>query len=170
MLSATFGFPKKGHICGCPFFIQHNNKKKTRIFFSSLFYYLYKLFKMAKSLRSATKKKTRGNLYSEGSDGIDWSMVLMFYFFVWLAIKRQNIFKPVEDARLARLAEAQAEAAKKPSVGDFMEDDKEVVADTEAMTEDEPKKKISTSGPRSGRHARKLKEKKKKGKKSSIKF
>lgn len=88
-----------------------------------------------------------------------------------LAIKRTNIFKPVEDARLARLAQAQAEAAKKPSVGDFMEADKEeVVADADAMTEDEPKKKVSTSGPRSGRHARKLKEKKKKGKKSAIKF
>lgn len=91
-----------------------------------------------------------------------------------VALKREQIFKPVEDARLARLAQAQADAAKKPSVGDFMEEEKEVAAsstaDADAMTEEEPKKKISTSGPRSNRHARKLKEKKKKGKKSAIKF
>ncbi|KAI9365320.1 hypothetical protein BD770DRAFT_378278 [Pilaira anomala] len=104
---------------------------------------------MARSLRSQAKKRTR-------------------------AVKRETIFKPVEDARLARLAAAQAEAAKKPSVGDFM--DKEEVATTttttttdDAMTEEEPKK-ISTSGPRSNRHARKLKEKKKKGKKTNNKF
>ncbi|KAI8638602.1 hypothetical protein BD408DRAFT_422813 [Parasitella parasitica] len=103
---------------------------------------------MARSLRSHTKKRTR-------------------------ALKREKIFKPVEDARLARLAQAQADAAKKPSVGDFMEEEKEAAvstADADAMTEEEPKKKISTSGPRSNRHARKLKEKKKKGKKSAIKF
>lgn len=88
-----------------------------------------------------------------------------------LAIKRSAIFKPVEDARLARLAQAQADAAKKPSVGDYMEDDKEpVVGNEDAMTEGEPKKKVSTSGPRSNRHARKLKEKKKKGKKNFNKF
>ncbi|KAI8091284.1 uncharacterized protein B0P05DRAFT_526867 [Gilbertella persicaria] len=98
---------------------------------------------MAKSLRSATKKRTR-------------------------AIKREQVFKPVEDARLERLAKAQAEAAKKESVGDYME------AETDKKAEDAmdlgEKKKISTSGPRSNRHARKLREKKKKGKKSAIKF
>ncbi|KAI9483309.1 MAG: hypothetical protein EXX96DRAFT_557661 [Benjaminiella poitrasii] len=105
---------------------------------------------MARSLRSHTKKRTR-------------------------AIKREQVFKPVEDARLERLAKAQAEAAKKPSVGDFMEADKDESAvnatNPDAMTDgEEIKKKISTSGPRSNRHARKIKEKKKKGKKSSIKF
>jgi hypothetical protein len=91
----------------------------------------------------------------------------------FIAIKRETIFKPVEDARLERLAAAQAEAAKKPSVGDFMEADKveeAAATNTDAMTEEEPKKKISTSGPRSNRHARKLKEKKKNGKKTAIKF
>ncbi|KAI7870500.1 uncharacterized protein EV154DRAFT_530035 [Mucor mucedo] len=107
---------------------------------------------MAKSLRSQAKKRTR-------------------------AIKRETIFKPVEDARLARLAEAQAEAAKKPSVGDFMDDKEEVATttttttDADAMTEEEQtSKKISTSGPRSNRHARKLKERKMKGKKGANKF
>lgn len=40
---------------------------------------------------------------------------------------------------------------------------------TDAMTEEEPKK-VSTSGPRSNRHARKLKERKMKGKKGANKF
>lgn len=40
-----------------------------------------------------------------------------------IAIKREEVFKPVEDARLARLAEAQAKAALKPKVGDFMDDE-----------------------------------------------
>jgi hypothetical protein len=54
-------------------------------------------------------------------------------------------------------------------------DDKEEVAattattNTDAMTEEDPKK-ISTSGPRSNRHARKLKERKMKGKKGANKF
>lgn len=53
-----------------------------------------------------------------------------------------------------------------------MEADKvDTTAADNAMTEgEEEKKKISTSGPRSNRHARKLKEKKKKGKKSAHKF
>ncbi|KAI8350127.1 hypothetical protein BD560DRAFT_409875 [Blakeslea trispora] len=103
---------------------------------------------MAKSLRSAVKKRTR-------------------------AIKREQVFKPVEDARLQRLAQAQAEAAKKESVGDFMEAETSKKAEEDAMDLGEgavEKKKISTSGPRSNRHARKLKEKKKKSKKASNKF
>ncbi|KAI7908007.1 uncharacterized protein BX663DRAFT_492706 [Cokeromyces recurvatus] len=105
---------------------------------------------MGRSLRSQSKKRTR-------------------------AIKREQVFKPVEDARLERLAKAQAEAAKKPSVGDFMEADKDesvlTTTNADAMTDgEEIKKKISTSGPRNSRHARKLKAKKKKGKKSSLKF
>ncbi|OBZ89173.1 hypothetical protein A0J61_02775 [Choanephora cucurbitarum] len=103
---------------------------------------------MAKSLRSATKKRTR-------------------------AIKREQVFKPVEEARLQRLAKAQAEAAKKESVGDFMEAEAEKKTEEDAMDLGDgaaEKKKISTSGPRSNRHARKLREKKKKSKKSSHKF
>ncbi|GAA5811883.1 hypothetical protein MFLAVUS_005330 [Mucor flavus] len=105
---------------------------------------------MARSLRSQHKKRTR-------------------------AIKREFIFKPVEDARLERLSAAQAEAANKPSVGDFMEKEEEESAPVDKMveeeaTEEDKPKKISTSGPRSNRHARKLKEKKKKGKKGNNKF
>ncbi|RUS27425.1 hypothetical protein BC938DRAFT_483267 [Jimgerdemannia flammicorona] len=47
---------------------------------------------MAKSLRSSSKVRLRG-------------------------IKRENVFKPVEDARLARLAKKQADAANGPSIG-----------------------------------------------------
>lgn len=83
-----------------------------------------------------------------------------------VAVKREKVFKPVEEARLQRLAEAQAEAAKKAKVGDVMEEE-EVKGEMEV---DEEVKKISTSGPRSNRHARKLKEKKNKGKKSALKF
>ncbi|KAI8992084.1 hypothetical protein BDF20DRAFT_848130 [Mycotypha africana] len=116
---------------------------------------------MGKSLRSQQKKRTR-------------------------AIKRQQVFKPVEDARLERLAKAQAEAVTKPSVGDYMEDttkdnsvttnptDTTSTSGAVAMVTDEAEqtttKKISTSGPRSNRHARKLREKKKKGKKGTNKF
>ncbi|CEG70709.1 hypothetical protein RMATCC62417_06554 [Rhizopus microsporus] len=105
---------------------------------------------MAKSLRSQAKKRTR-------------------------AIKREKIFKPVEEARLQRLAEAQAEAANKPKVGDQMEeervDEENQPAEQMMEVEEEPKKKISTSGPRSKRHARKLADKKKKKKKNpSLKF
>ncbi|KAI7886504.1 hypothetical protein K492DRAFT_233501 [Lichtheimia hyalospora FSU 10163] len=53
---------------------------------------------MGRSLRSHTKKRYR-------------------------AIKREEVFKPVEDARLARLAEAQAKAALKSKVGDYMDDE-----------------------------------------------
>ncbi|KAI8344772.1 hypothetical protein BC941DRAFT_409579 [Chlamydoabsidia padenii] len=60
-------------------------------------------------------------------------------------IKRATVFKPVEDSRLARLAALQAEAAKKPAVGDHMEEVAPTTGD--AMVTDEPAK-ISTSGPR----------------------
>ena len=82
-----------------------------------------------------------------------------------VAVKRETVFKPVEEARLQRLAEAQAEAAKKAKVGDAMEEETKG-----EMEVDEEVKKVSTSGPRSNRHARKLKEKKNKGKKSALKF
>lgn len=125
---------------------------------------------MARSLRSHTKKRTRGKAFSAGTLQGD----RFINQDVHIAIKREKIFGPVEDARTERLAQAQAEAAKKPSVGDFMEEDKTAetnkVEEDNAMTEEEPKKKISTSGPRSNRHARKLKEKKKKGKKGFAKF
>ncbi|KAI8890185.1 hypothetical protein K501DRAFT_169276 [Backusella circina FSU 941] len=100
---------------------------------------------MGKSLRSHTKKKFK-------------------------AIKRATVFGPVEDARLARLAKLQADAAKKDKVGDYMDDDKETTTTNDAMTEAEPNGKVSTSGPRSKRHAKKLKEKKKPGKKTILKF
>jgi hypothetical protein len=50
-----------------------------------------------------------------------------------------------------------------------MDDDKEVVVN-DAMTEGESTGKVSTSGPRSKRHAKKLSEKKKPKKKSILKF
>ncbi|KAI9278424.1 hypothetical protein BDA99DRAFT_554060 [Phascolomyces articulosus] len=88
---------------------------------------------MARSLRSQGKKRFR-------------------------AIKRENVFKPVEDARLARLAEAQAKAAEKPKVGDHMEEEK-LENDSMMDTTDETKK-ISTSGARNNKVARKLAKKK----------
>ncbi|KAF7731428.1 hypothetical protein EC973_000236 [Apophysomyces ossiformis] len=91
---------------------------------------------MAKGLRSHTKKRFR-------------------------AIKREKVFKPVEDLRLKRLAEAQAEAAKKAKVGDHMEEDTAANADDNAMTDDQPKK-VSTGGVRNAQLARKLRLKKKK--------
>lgn len=51
---------------------------------------------MAKGLRSSSKVRFRG-------------------------IKREKIFKPIEDARLARLAKKQAEAARGPCVKDGIE-------------------------------------------------
>ncbi|KAI8065287.1 hypothetical protein BC940DRAFT_334947 [Gongronella butleri] len=77
---------------------------------------------MAKSLRSATKKKTK-------------------------AVKRTAVFKPVEDARLDRLATAQKAAAALPSVNAG-----EKTADDNAMEMDTPK--VSTSGQRSNSKTR----------------
>ncbi|KAI8374200.1 uncharacterized protein BYT42DRAFT_575415 [Radiomyces spectabilis] len=96
---------------------------------------------MARSLRSQTKKRYR-------------------------SIKREQVFKPVEDARLKRLAKAQAEAANKPKVGDHMEEDKPVTEEknADAMVDDEQPKKISTGGARSQKQARKLKARKGKSK------
>ncbi|KAG0175207.1 hypothetical protein DFQ28_005405 [Apophysomyces sp. BC1034] len=91
---------------------------------------------MAKGLRSHTKKRFR-------------------------AIKRQNVFKPVEDLRLKRLAEAQAEAANKAKVGNHMDEDTTATTDDNAMTDDQPKK-ISTGGARNAQVSRKLRMKKKK--------
>ncbi|ORX61466.1 hypothetical protein DM01DRAFT_1404259 [Hesseltinella vesiculosa] len=68
---------------------------------------------MAKSLRSASKKKTK-------------------------AIKRSAVFKPVEDARLDRLATAQQAAAALPKVA----------AEEKAESMDTDVPKISTSGPK----------------------
>ncbi|KAG2218350.1 hypothetical protein INT45_012969 [Circinella minor] len=87
---------------------------------------------MARSLRSQGKKRFR-------------------------AIKRENVFKPVEDARLARLAEAQAKAAEKPKIGNHMEEEK---TDTMSMDTTDETKKISTSGARNKKVARKLAKKK----------
>ncbi|KAI8149621.1 hypothetical protein BJV82DRAFT_588640 [Fennellomyces sp. T-0311] len=87
---------------------------------------------MARSLRSQGKKRTR-------------------------AIKREKIFGPVEELRLQRLAEAQAKAADKPKIGDHMEEET-VAAENTAMdtTNDDGPKKISTSGARNNKVARKV--------------
>ncbi|KAI7870821.1 hypothetical protein BDF14DRAFT_1770119 [Spinellus fusiger] len=101
---------------------------------------------MARSLRSQTKKRFR-------------------------AIKRNNVFKPVEDLRLKRLSDAQAAAAKKPNHGtdeNAMKTEEQVTTETateDSMVEDE--KTVSTSGTRSGKQARKLREKKRKNKSSN---
>ncbi|KAI9272022.1 fork head domain-containing protein [Sporodiniella umbellata] len=102
---------------------------------------------MAKSLRSQAKKRTR-------------------------AVKRETVFKPVEEARLKRLAEAQAESAKQPKISTETEEEKEKVNQDQSMEVEEENVKVSTSGPRSNRHARKLREKKAKNtkKKTPLKF
>ncbi|KAI7848538.1 hypothetical protein BDC45DRAFT_610244 [Circinella umbellata] len=87
---------------------------------------------MARSLRSQGKKRFR-------------------------AIKRENVFKPVEDSRLARLAEAQAKAAEKPKIGNHMEEEQ---SETVSMDTTDETKKISTSGARNKKVARKLAKKK----------
>ncbi|KAG1447657.1 hypothetical protein G6F56_009188 [Rhizopus delemar] len=89
-----------------------------------------------------------------------------------LAVKRETVFKPVEEARLKRLAEAQAEGAKKPKITTEKKEDKDIIEQDQNMEMDEEKTKISTSGPRNNRHARKLREKKAKNtkKKSNLKF
>ncbi|KAI9024949.1 hypothetical protein CLU79DRAFT_745566 [Phycomyces nitens] len=96
---------------------------------------------MARSLRSHTKKRYR-------------------------AIKREHVFKPVEDLRLQRLSEAQAEAAKKPNHGTTQEEHEAIKAEEEVAMVEDPKK-VSTSGTRSGKQARKLREKKRKSKSST---
>ena len=83
----------------------------------------------------------------------------MFCFDLYiLAIKRENVFKPVEDARLGRLADAQAKAAEKPKIGNHMEEEKS--EQTESMDTMDETKKISTSGARNKKVARKLAKKK----------
>ncbi|KAI9307541.1 hypothetical protein BJ944DRAFT_15821 [Cunninghamella echinulata] len=112
-----------------------NIKKKTffgLLFFVALPFTLIIFFiTMAKGLRSHTKKKTR-------------------------SIKRSTVFKPVEDSRLQRLAIAQAEAAKKPSVGDHMKEDNSNIDDAMMDTTD----KISTGGFRSNKQKKAFKLKK----------
>ncbi|KAI9315354.1 hypothetical protein BX666DRAFT_1961893 [Dichotomocladium elegans] len=85
---------------------------------------------MGRSLRSQTKKRFR-------------------------AIKREQVFGPVEDARLQRLALAQAKEAEKPKVGDFMEAvDSAVPKDESAMDIAEGG---SSAGGMSNRQAKRLK-------------
>ncbi|CAO3641282.1 unnamed protein product [Cunninghamella blakesleeana] len=95
---------------------------------------------MAKGLQSHTKKKTR-------------------------AIKRTTVFKPVEDSRLQRLAIAQADAAKKPSVGDHMKEDNPN-NDTSMM---DTSTKVSTGGFRSNKQKKAFKLKKSLKKKTTNK-
>ncbi|CAO3648224.1 unnamed protein product [Cunninghamella echinulata] len=70
--------------------------------------------------------------------------------------KESTVFKPVEDSRLQRLAIAQAEAAKKPSVGDNMKEDNPNMDDSMMDTTD----KISTGGFRSNKQKKAFKLKK----------
>ncbi|KAL1923274.1 uncharacterized protein VTP21DRAFT_8254 [Calcarisporiella thermophila] len=86
---------------------------------------------MAKSVRAQSKKRSR-------------------------AIKRKEIFQPVVDARIERLAKKQAEAADGPklleSEGGMAVEDVPISDDNAqtAMSIDKPK--ISTSGPRTSRN------------------
>jgi hypothetical protein len=82
------------------------------------------------------------------------------------AIRREEVFQSTIDERTERLAKLQADAAKKGKVssGGDEEMDANAVTEEEMKTDEEPKK-ISTSGPRSKKQARKL-EKKKAAKKS----
>ncbi|KAI8973030.1 hypothetical protein BDB01DRAFT_808467 [Pilobolus umbonatus] len=98
---------------------------------------------MAKSLRSAHKKRTK-------------------------ALKRQHIFGPVEEQRLTRLATAQAAAAQQEKVGGFMDTESKTEEDN-TMTDKEPGL-VSTGGYRSKKVQKKILKKKAKGKKKPIKF
>ncbi|CAG8602921.1 4919_t:CDS:2 [Paraglomus brasilianum] len=96
---------------------------------------------MAKSMRSKSKRRFR-------------------------AIKRQNVFAPVEEARLRRLAAKQAEATRvsdnknnKNSM-DYEAQTTTVEEDTQAVVMDVDAPKISTSTPKNGRYKGKKKGKK----------
>jgi len=99
---------------------------------------------MAKGLRSSSKVRFRG-------------------------IKREKVFKPIEDARLARLAKKQAEAARSPSVGGSVDVGKPNFSDQVPATEESDvemenltPKIISTSGMKNKKMAKKLAKKKSK--------
>ena len=68
----------------------------------------------------------------------------------------------MEALRLERLAEAQAKAADKPKIGDHMEEEHAVAEDTAMETTNEDGTvKISTSGARNKKVARKVAKKQK---------
>ncbi|CAG8601814.1 6302_t:CDS:2 [Paraglomus occultum] len=101
---------------------------------------------MAKSIRSKSKRRFR-------------------------AIKRQNVFAPVEEARLQRLAAKQAKTSDNNNRMDYEAQTTTVEEDTQAVVMDVDAPKISTSTPKSKRHREKKKGKKKgmsKAKKKSL--
>lgn len=77
------------------------------------------------------------------------------------AIKRENVFKPVEDARLARLAAAQVAAAEKPPVTqkEGEEQPAENDAAMEVVEQENPKK--TAPGPKAKKRSYKGKAKNK---------
>ncbi|KAJ2963381.1 hypothetical protein NQZ79_g1478 [Umbelopsis isabellina] len=75
------------------------------------------------------------------------------------AIRREKVFQSTIDERTERLAKLQADAANKSKVGSGGDEDMEANTVDEGKMDEEPKK-ISTSGPRSQKQARKLAKKK----------
>lgn len=78
---------------------------------------------------------------------------------IFTAIRREKVFQNTIDERTERLAKLQAEAANKPKVGSGGDEDMEANTVDEGKMDEEPKK-VSTSGPRSQKQARKLAKKK----------
>ncbi|GAB5591457.1 hypothetical protein Unana1_06357 [Umbelopsis nana] len=76
------------------------------------------------------------------------------------AIRREEVFQTTIDERTERLAKLQADAANKTKVSNSGDEEMGAEALTEEMKTDEEHKKVSTSGPRSKKHGRKLEKKK----------